>query len=570
MFERLRLRGHLDATARVFDREGKNDFEVEIGLAKVAAAPIGSRFQFDDLAGTATVGRDSLRVDGISGTRGDSRLTWSGQARWPDGRTTWRWRIEGDQMRFEEPLLDLLTTLAPSMKPMAERVALLQQRHKPVGQFGGHLDLTGADETPTDFRLSVRPAKIEFDLSDRRVAFHDMSGAVTIDADHITFDRLGAAFEKGRTTLKGSWQRGGDRKLDLYLDARVEGFERVTRSLLPAPLVRSIDQLNLNGTFETKGTRITSRSDERGARGLEVKGEARVADASAILGVALTDVQGRLAYGVVTRHDRPWPRIDLTLEADRLRAAGRLVKPLEIAFDNAEEPEVLAIRKLEGRCYGGTVLGSGKVALDRDGRHDVRLVLQDAQLAPILDPKASAEQNASANKPLEVYGQVSASLAMGARRDGDALRRTGRGEITINNANFYEFPLGMAVVQLLNLSLPSSNAFNRAVAQFVINGDELIFDRLQFDSEAIQIVGSGTMKIDTHELDLDMVSRNPSGLRLGHLSALIGKVKDELIAIHIGGTLAKPDASVTTLRGTQKSWLNIFGGKSKPQKLTAK
>jgi hypothetical protein len=115
------------------------------------------------------------------------------------------------------------------------------------------------------------------------------------------------------------------------------------------------------------------------------------------------------------------------------------------------------------------------------------------------------------------------------------------------------------MLQLANLSLPTSKSFDHASATFTLQGPILQFDSIHFDAPTVQIVGDGSMKLPTRQLDLDFFTRNPAGVDLGPVTGLFDILKDQLISIHVGGTLTEPKVSLLPLSVVRKSWEGIFG-----------
>ena len=126
----------------------------------------------------------------------------------------------------------------------------------------------------------------------------------------------------------------------------------------------------------------------------------------------------------------------------------------------------------------------------------------------------------------------------------------------------------LALLQLINLTFPTAGAFNDASAQYLIDGDMVLFDSLVFGAPSVRLDGAGTMRLSTRQLDLQLRTSNPSGWDLGPLSDLIARIKDELISIHVDGTLEKPKARATSFRGTANSVSHIFA-RPAPKRKTA-
>jgi hypothetical protein len=93
------------------------------------------------------------------------------------------------------------------------------------------------------------------------------------------------------------------------------------------------------------------------------------------------------------------------------------------------------------------------------------------------------------------------------------------------------------------------------------------FDSISFEAPSIHIVGGGEMEYHTLKLDLNLTTRNPNAMH-GPLTDIVAGIKNELIGIHVGGTLTEPKAQVKSFTGIKGSWEQVFGKKSQaPNKL---
>ena len=129
----------------------------------------------------------------------------------------------------------------------------------------------------------------------------------------------------------------------------------------------------------------------------------------------------------------------------------------------------------------------------------------------------------------------------------------------MRDARFFETPVALAILQIVNLAWPSAKSFDRAQG--------VVCDRRERDPVRGDPVrdnddrGSGK-RDDRHEDAADRhdaADAQPRGPNLGPLGDMIGIVKDELLSLHVGGTLDHPEAQVRSLSGFGNSWRRLFG-----------
>ena len=561
--EQMHLTGHLNADGKIFpSRTGRTDFSFAIEVAG-QATPFSGRLTLAPFTSRATLRRNRIDIDHmtahlVGSDQGVIKL--SGDASWAAGDRHRRLRIEGHDLRFEDPLADLL----PPKEPVANRVHQLVAKYEPNGRYDVDMTVQSRPNHPTDYHVQLKPQTIELTLGKQRIALNDMAGTIEIRPDLIRFENIGASFADGTCSATGQVRLGAHPVAELDLSAESTAFEGVSRAFLPAAIRKPLDKLQLRGGFVIDQAKLSYRPNGGDTATMTFDGNVGLVNASAMVGVPTTEIEGNLKVSAALQPDQKWSNIDLDLRAKSLRFADRQVEDFTIHLINKRQAELLEFKRLQGQCYNGKLIGSGWIHLGEQ-TFQTALVLQDVGVDSFLKPRAAqASSPSDESKTLNGRdGLLSASLDI----EGDfgaSRARQGRGEIVIHNANLYELPLSLALLQVVNLTLPSAKSFERAAARYVVDDDTILFDRLVFESPTMQVAGTGTMKYGTRQLDLDMVSSNPSAPDLGHLSALFAKLKDELISIHVRGTLDKPKASVSAFRGTRRSWLSVFGKPRKP------
>ncbi|MCC6580929.1 MAG: AsmA-like C-terminal domain-containing protein, partial [Phycisphaeraceae bacterium] len=321
------------------------------------------------------------------------------------------------------------------------------------------------------------------------------------------------------------------------------------------PVLTVIRSLELDGRYRFRDARLryAPPTDQRPA--LQLTGKLELHDAHAQLGVPITELDGIMAVDVAQTTDSTWPRINLQLTANRLRANDRQLTELQVDLFNAvEEPQTLAIRNLNSLCYEGKVHGYGQVGME-SGAWQFRLTLEDVLLQGMLHPKDPLDREAATTT--SPPATVAADLEV-AGVGADEAQRRGRGAISVRNTSMYDVPVAMALLQLLNAAPPTARSFNRMDAQYLVEGRNVHFDTLRLQSDTIDIEGSGDMKLDTLAIQLDLHTRNRAGKSFAPVSDLFRVFKDELVTITVGGTLDQPQASITSLTGIRDSIRRIF------------
>jgi len=552
----MQIQGLVTATGSVYaDDGGAIDFALATKLSDGTARPFHGRYQLESMTGQATISKGGINFDKLSGHHERSRLALHGYSRWQQQGRECELRIIGKMLRFE----DMVTDLIPPEDPVAQRVRALIEKYKPTGVYDARLNYKVTPGQPSEYSLEIKPASIEFDLDGKGVALADMTGRVLVTPQRVEIKDVIAYHDKAMIKTTGTVVLADEPSVDLRMDVQDGRYDDLMRRLIP-PAVRGVlDGLKLQCDYDLRKARIVYQPDAEDKPFIAFKANVRLRNAECVIGVPVTELNGDLEIDAEHTRGQKHPRIELRLNADQMRVEKRLISPLSLVATNDRDPRILIVDQIRGRCYEGLLIGSAQIEFAEAGRYRIGLLLQDAQIGLFLAaPSNDASATAGREKKSKTRGLLSASLGFEGQR-GDVRSRQGRGEAVVRDANLYDGPLSLALLQILNLTFPTASAFDHAETQFVIDGDHVLFDRFIFDAPGVRVAGPGTMQYSTRKLDLDLVTSNPSALDLGPISELLAKLKDELISIHVGGTLTKPDAQLRSFRGAKRSWDTVFG-----------
>lgn len=560
----LQLDGELFGTGEVFaDSAGKVIFTVDARLRDGSARPNGGRYLLKDVQGSVTVERTRIQFEEFTGWNGGSSITLNGQADFGKSGLGVDLTFIGDKLLIDPGLIDLVPPGHESLSTLNE----LFDTYNPDGMVDARLVYLGGRDEPDEFSLDIQPKTLGFDYHDQRVELSSLSGHVELTSSQATLHSVAGRFAAGSFTLDGDARFGDDSGLALLVDVDADRIDATVRALLPRAVLTLVDKLALQGPFVMSGGRLlTWPGAEQGPTAIF---EAKVGlhDATAQIGVPITEMDADLDVHIVTFADQAWPHTDVQLKADRLRASDRLIQRLSLRALTGEQPSVINLDDVKGTVYGGTLIGHGQLQLGPDPSLGFDLTLLEVELEPFLKPlgdRASVEEDEAIPDSLPTRdmssGLLSAGLSIRVPVD-DAGQPEGRGIVTVRDARLYDRPLTLALLQAANLALPSESSFDRASARFVILGDTVLFDDIRFEAPAFVISGTGTMAYPSTALNLRMVTHNPEAPNLGPVTELVRTFKDELLGIEVRGTLAEPVSSVVPLDGVFRSWGKIFGNK---------
>ena len=575
--QKLNATGVLRADGRVFEADnGDIDFAFDIDPKNVQAAPFGGGFALRDLGGEIRLHRGTVRLNEVTARHGDASLKADGQINWAGDERALDLSFTGAGLPVSASLLDLL----PPSHSARQRLAQLIRAYNPKGRFDAELTCTSATrESPAgsttddggsddwldlDYRMTVRPRALAFELPAGRVALQAMTGKAQIRPDHVELQDVSGRFETGSLRVSGLVALDGPGGAALQIDGQADRVDATTRALLPNTVRRTLAGLALEGGYALKGAELLWRPNAKNGAPLSFNGRVMLPGVSMRIGMPITDLHGRLDIRYARTRDGEMPDIELQLRADRLRAMDRLIEPLSLDLTSDKDAAALRIRALEGRMYDGTLTGDGTLQAKPDGSYRLELAMQDVRLRPLLEPsneseitRAGTASNGGAGNT-ERTGRLDAGLTLEGAYN-DAARRRGRGAVEVRHAALFDRPLAMALLQTANLTLPAADTFDRASIRYVVDGQTIHLEDIRFEAPTFAITGAGTMQYPTRALNLTLFARNP-GDKLGPISEMVNVLKDQLVCIKVGGTLTDPKTEVVSLEGLRQSLDRVFDG----------
>ncbi len=565
----LNAEGTVDVAGRILTRaDGRPDVDLDVDLADMRARPGEPGYALTDVTGRLGITLGGMEIDKVRARHGRTRLEVNGKTDWSgDAGGRVELTAAARDMAFDDPVIDLLSPFTD-----AAELRNLWTARRPAGRFD--VDVTYhrlGDEQP-DYVLAVQPRTLAVDHKGTRIELAAVSGTILIEPDLVRLEELAGDFEGGRVALTGTVAHAGALDATLHVKARGRRITPGMRRTLPQTLIGVIDRLKIDGAYEINlpVVEMQAAQDPHGAARTRVKGTVKLTGGSMNVGVPIRDLVGRFDVDLEQTPDRAFPTVDMTARIESMEVLDRHVTDFEAVASSSRDAWQLVIPVMRGRLADGTVGGSGRLGLDK-GAYEFRLALSDVDLTQLIADDGNADDapvaRASAgpdakNDPADPgtgihKGLVSASLdVQGVWGRPEKLR--GRGDVQIREAQMYDLPLSLGVLQLTHLSLPMSRSFNRALMSYYVQNDTVTFERLVIESPNMRLAGGGTLNTDTRTLDLTLTSSNPRGLELGPLTELIKGFRDQIITVRVTGTIDEPDTRIRQFTGIKRAWNDVW------------
>ena len=130
------------------------------------------------------------------------------------------------------------------------------------------------------------------------------------------------------------------------------------------------------------------------------------------------------------------------------------------------------------------------------------------------------------------------------------------GSLHLRDANIYELPVMISMLKILSIKAPDPNAFSKSDIDFHVEGEHVYFDKLDFNGDAISLLGKGEMNFqgDTHMVLAATVGRADAGLPA--LRNFFSRASQQVMQIRVSGNLQNPDIRQEALPGVNQALKN--------------
>jgi hypothetical protein len=412
---------------------------------------------------------------------------------------------------------------------------------------------------PRSETCSIEPISFPYRLEKLQGILSYAGGCVTIQHFRAEHGPVKVAAENGfcQSLPDGGWR--------LRLDALTVDSLRLDRELmqaLPLRLKKALGELNLSGLIHLRGALDLARGG-----GLEdpIRSQWDLAvglqQVGIDSGIRLDNIHGSLVLAGGFDGQNLSSRGELSLDSlsykdhqftqvlgplwidDQRMLLGSWVGRRDAEAAARGGPAPPPPRPITARFLGGRIDGDAWVALGPRPKYGVQARLVDADLAQSGHEFGAGRQN--------LRGRLSGNVELGGSgRTTQTL--TGRGHLHLQDGDVYELPLMIAVLKLLAVRSPDQKAFSRSDVDFRIEGEHFYFDRIDFTGDVMRLSGNGEMDFQGNtNLKLAVAGRGDLGIPLLH--NLFTSASQQAMAIHVGGTVQKPEIRKEAFPGVNQA-----------------
>ncbi len=539
-----------------------------------------TRFPYavEEVSGTATMRGKVWHLDRLEGRHGSARIVCTGQVNLGSAGAEWRLLITGRGLALNDELRAALHPANQRLWDMASPQGACDVEALLLTSPGGRhprLRIRARPLNDGTVVTAIEPRPFPYRLE-------RLEGLFTFQDGALHFERVRARHGRTLVSGKGHCQLDGAGGWRLHFEHLAVDQLAVDRDLLEAVqgrLKRALVQLRVRGTLNLQGqlevasasgsaapfhapslSRDTAPSNDGApshdagrsghtdaaaggrpaSQGFSAAWDlaADLHDVSLDCGFEVEHVFGAASFAGRWENQRLVAHGDLNLESaahgdyqvTQIRGPIWLDEGQVLLGVWADRHRrVLPQRHVTCQAYGGRAHADLWVKLEPQPRYAVNVTLADADLARLAREAIPGSQR--------VAGRIMATIEL--RGSGRSTYQLGgHGTLSLLEADLYELPQMVALLKLLSVRPPDPTAFTESQMAFRIAGEHVYFDDFRLCGDAISLLGKGEMNFN-QQLDLTlhaMVGRQRQ--RIPVLSELMGGASQQIMLIHVGGTLA--------------------------------
>lgn len=530
------LSGVLDLDGHVFPSNGPRNisYQFDGSLRDGAVQSDGAEAAMSGLTAKLRLGPTRLEIIDLTGHRGPSALTAQAMIDWAEERCKILLSASAHNLQLNQSLYEMLPhqaqTAWDSVRPHGDADATLELSDQ-IGLAPERLELHIVPR-----HLSVTPAPLPYRLD-------NLQGDIFASPQQVVLRDLKATHGNSTVALSGTGTLGARPAWDLKISADKLAMDDELLAALPQSMAAVLRGLKVSGNIgvdlqklnywpagETSTTQaVQAQPDVDFAAKITVDG------ASLDVGLPATNVKGDLDLAGLVR-DGTLHRLAGQCTIDSFLLAGCPASDFSFALTKNSDQQEIDVPHVEGKFADGDIAGQGDFVFadNSANRYDVNLVLRDADVRELTSGPAR-----------DIKGRLTASVQLGGAWDDPGSRR-GHGDVTVVGDRLYNIPLMLGLMQITNLQLPLSSPFNRVETRYSLEGQKATLEKIDLKSNDVTMSGKGELDFAQKRVSLWLATNNPALVALPIVGPLLGGANQELLRIHIKGTIDRPRVSAST------------------------
>ncbi|MBI5865644.1 MAG: hypothetical protein HZB38_14275, partial [Planctomycetes bacterium] len=391
----------------------------------------------------------------------------------------------------------------------------------------------------------MKPAALPLD-------FENVESRLTISADGAVIHECRGEYRGVKPIeLSGRilWNQP-DRSARLTLQCPPMQLTSELIDALPRPLAGLLRRMRAHGDVAVGFDPLELVSAERGE--WKIAGRTTFRNAALRLGLPMDELQGELSgYCRILPGGGVEGDADVTIEAGWID--GRPVHKWVGRLTISPGDPLVRIDDVRGFACGGSVLGWARFD-PQSSDYELSLTLSDLSLAEYLKDDATKREQ---QRPGRLDGRI---FLRG--RGEDVQTRSGGGELRIRGGSLLASSVTRPLYEASRRgSTPLGAAVEQADLRFALEGDEMLFNRIDLRTRDMRLVGTGSWNQRDDRISMTLVAASTEeARRLGAIGALLESAQQELVQYRVEGTTDRPQVTAEPMHNLTEPLRRLFRG----------
>jgi hypothetical protein len=574
--KRLNAQGRFDLAGKLTNGPERGlDFGFDVAMHGCSIMNIGEGNAITDLGGTLKLTPTRLTLVDLRGKRGDADVTARGEVSWPTNPPQVSIVAEAKNLAMDQTLFEMLSDAGKkawiAVHPEGSVDAKITFSGAPSeGAIASTVDVAPATQPSQSYELVLTPRNLSITPTPVPYRLDGLTGAVTITPTTIKMQDVAGHHGSAEVRFSGTGTGDPNGPWDLELHGAKMLVDEDLKKAIPSALQALVHSLQLQGEvgFDFSKLRIWSESTMAATPAADRKPDSAItnadfavklnlADSTLDPGVALAKVNGAADFTGTVRQSK-LQDLAGSFDVPSLEISGRPTTNLRAEIKKRPGQDAMKLANIQAALVGGQLAGQIDWTYPETGpaRYAMALVLRNADIKTL----------AGETMP-DAQGTLSASLSMDGTFN-DAKTRRGGGDVALSGRDLYRFPLILGLLQITSLSLPITSPFDEGTCKYSIDGTRVTFESIELRAKEMMISGNGHLDFDTGRVGMSFTSKNTSNwLKVPVVNDLLQSARNELLTIHVRGTIKEPQVSGAPMNTLSTTVDEIFKGGNPPPDL---
>ena len=542
-------------------------------------------YAITNLTGSLKLTPDRLTLTNLRGKRGDADVTAHGEVSWPTNPPKVSLVAEAKNLALDDTLFNMLPDSAQkgwkSVQPQGNVDAKITFSGAPSDDaVASAADVAPATQPAENFECVVTPRNLTITPQPAPYRLDGVTGSLTITPSTVTINDLAGHHGSAEVHLSGTGSTDPSGPWDLKLTGAKMLIDDDLKKAVPPGLLSVMQSTQMNGTVSLDFSKLKIWTDTTpttapstpvvvnpfstappppppSTTDVDFAFRLGATDVSLNPGVALDKINGSVDF---TGSTRLGVLTDLTgdFNVPSMELSGRQATDVKTQLMKRPGQNAMKLSQIGAQMVGGQLAGQIDWTYPDTGpsRYAMALVLRNADVKAL-----------TGDTMPDAHGTVSASLSMEGDFN-DPYSRRGGGDVSVTGDQLYRIPLVLGLLQVTSLTLPITSPFNDGACKYTIDGTRVSFDQIELRAKEMMISGNGHLDFDTGRVGLSFTSQsNSTWLKVPVVNDLLQGARNELLTIHVRGTIQQPQVSGSSMNTFATTVDEIFKGGSPPADL---